>query len=326
MKENKNIILAGLCAFLLLLGLITNNTFGWFTESYADAKPVIANFNPDNITELHLKEAGDTILSLYQANSWMVSYKGSQKYRGDKENILKNLTLLKKMKRFHEVASSKKYFEQYKVQDNNFSIEIKDNQNKVQKVFLGAGGKSFNSTLVRLGDSDTIYSVAGNLKASFNKELDFYRDKALLNFAETNVASIKVSGPQNFMLTKGQTGGWELSIKGKNYPAKIDQVQSILKKMKSLKGDRFFKDKGLTKYGQLEILFNSGVEPLVMPIMKKAKTNKLYAQTAYSINTVELDQYKINEIFKNPETLKNVGAKTTGGNDGIPDLTGGGKK
>ena len=60
--------------------------------------------------------------------------------------------------------------------------------------------------------------------------------------------------------------------------------------------------------------------------MKKANTNKVYAQTAYSIETVELDQYKINEIFKNPETLKNIEAKTTSGNDGTPDLTSGGKK
>ena len=177
-------------------------------------------------------------------NSWVVqaSEKGPE-YQASFSNIQTNLEGLMKIRRYQEVTSNKEKFSSFEVDESGLNVSFyKDNTDKpILSIYLGKSGKNFNSTLVRLASENTVYSAKGNLKNDWDKELDHFRDKSLLDLVPENIDSYTLSGTYKYSVSKNKLREWEITGGGNLVPAlaKQDKVKEILGKICDLQANSF---------------------------------------------------------------------------------------
>ena len=245
-------------------------------------------------------------------NSWFVraSEKGPE-YRASFTNIQANLEGLMKIRRYQEVTSHKEKFSSFEVDESGLKVSFyKDNADKpILSIYLGKSGKNFNSTLVRLDSENTVYSAKGNLKNDWDKELDHFRNKSLLDLVPENIDSYTLSGAYQYSISKNKLQEWEITGGRNPIPAlaKQDKVKEILRKICDLKANSFHGSEKQTykKYANISLLL-ADKSTIGVDILGPDSEDMFFVKTSQKPFWASVAKWKIEDIVVKFDDLKDT--------------------
>ncbi|RME90613.1 MAG: DUF4340 domain-containing protein [Candidatus Hydrogenedentota bacterium] len=304
-----NISLLVTAVILFLLGLWVNDPFRWKVVTYKESPLLIKNVSVNDISEV-LIEKGKEKINLKKENAvWYVSSENT-KYRADTNRISKNLSEILEIHRYQKVTSSKEKHKDYEVATPKEGEELKalritakDNKGKTLfTIYLGKQGATYNSTLVRLEGEDAVYSAKGALRNNWKIDVDFYRDKQLLNLVAANVKEITVTGKKTLKLRRNDKQKWEVFSAGWK-EANQDKVNNLLKDFLTLQGTKFIKEAVRDPFFvKVNIALVSGNTETVM-VRGPGKENNYIVQTTYTPYWMSVPSYRIDNFLNKPEDL-----------------------
>lgn len=201
-------------------------------------------------------------------NSWQVALADgnpASTAANSVKNVLQSLAFLEARQL---VSRDEDQWNNYKVDSTGTRVQIMGKDKQVLDIVLGkfeykqTGMMSY----VRLYDEDEIYLVSGYLDASFNKDIDGWRDKTLIKGNKNEWAGLTFTYPadSSFALTKDTTNKWVLAD---GTPSKSTEIDSYLSKISNSNGTAFVNRKPLSPTPVLQLVIQTSTG---MPIEIKA--------------------------------------------------------
>ena len=225
------------------------------TVDTANVTDIYISIPKDN-AEIRLMRTGD-------ASNWQVLADGN-KFNAD-ENVVKTiLGQLSDMKPERVAATSEKKWADFEVSDSTgVRVTLKDGKNELADVYVGKfsytqppQGAQQNpyqqqrgkmTSFVRVADEDEVYAVEGFLKMSYQKDVNSYRNKELVNVNKDDLSRMvfNYSGNRNFTLSKSEEGMWLLD----GMPADSAKTVQYINKIAKLNSSNFV-DPSTPKMGE----------------------------------------------------------------------------
>ncbi len=167
--------------------------------------------------------------------NWSVSQNGNR-YPGDNSAILELINLLNPLKPESVVSSNPKHFKDFDVEDSTaIRVKLMQGANVVADLLIGklemSSGYNVNS-YVRLSNDKVVYSVAGYLSMSANRDLDAYRNHKVMDGNKSNWSKLEFTYPadSSFVLEKQSEGKWHIGaveVNAADVDKFLDQLQHL---------------------------------------------------------------------------------------------------
>lgn len=105
-----------------------------------------------------------------------------------------------------------------------------------QTLVVSQSGPDFQSVFLRLGDDPRVLVTRGRLTVA--RDVDRWRDKAILNLPPASIASISVRRQDTQYALRRGAAGWEID----GVPADSASASTYLQRFRSVRADGFFDD------------------------------------------------------------------------------------
>jgi hypothetical protein len=208
----------------LLIVVIGVNLFDSRTSGNT-LKDILFEVNEDQVSTIKLyprSENGQEITLVKNGSTWSVSQDGSS-YNGDQNLIGSLVDQINGLKPLRLAATKKDKWSKYEVNDSLATRVVLENNGEVlADIMIGKFSyiqaknqmpqqnpymqqpRGIMNTYVRLSDEDEVYAVEGFLSMSFNRNLDAFRDKTVLNVQKDQLSRLTFSYPadSSFVLSK----------------------------------------------------------------------------------------------------------------------------
>lgn len=312
MKNNRNIQLLVSAAVLFIWGFLLHDPFGLFEKNYASAEKFFSfeSLNELKTIQVYYGNRKDKEF-MRKKDSWYLEYtnKDSKEknetitYRADAKALNEKIKKLSEIKRYHEVTSDPKKYEEYSVSKEDLSLVITDENDKKVKIFLGKAAATYNSTLVRMSDEEMVFSVRGSLREDWRSDINSYRDKSAFFAKKESIHQIIFAGKNRYRLEKTDNKEWK-AIWGIT-ESKVDQKKlgALLQSIESLQGVSFYEKKaGVRVYAKMILMLSNNIEK-EMVIYKIAK-NEYVFQTTDNPYLMKIQESQMNNLFIPFEEIK----------------------
>ncbi|MFP4469605.1 MAG: DUF4340 domain-containing protein [Bacteroidales bacterium] len=187
-------------------------------------RSTVVDVDTTRVTDIYIhmpKEAMDVHLNKTAPGEWQVSA-GADAFAAD-QNVVKNiLGQFAEMKPKRVAAVSSDRWEQYEVSDSTATrVVLKNEDNELADLYIGKFSYSQSeqaqaqnpyqqqrgtmTSFVRLADEDKVFAVDGFLKMSYQKDINSYRNKSLVNVNKDDISRVVFDYPvQDFTLSREQ--------------------------------------------------------------------------------------------------------------------------
>lgn len=308
MMNNLNFKLIASALILFVWGFFLHDPLGIFEKNYASADKFFPfeSLNELKKIEVYYGKKKDKEFIL-KKGQWFLEFKNDDKdeltsYRADSKVLDEKIQKLGKIKKYHEITSDKKKFEEYQVSAKDLSLIIIDENEKKYKIYLGKNGATYNSTLIRLDGEDDIYSVRGSLREDWRSDLNSYRDKKAFLVHKDNIHQIIFSGKNRYRLEKMEDKTWKVVWGITESNANENQVKSLLNTIESLQGASFLDKKVNRLYAKLILMLNNNIEKEMN--VYQINKNEFAFQTSDNPYLMKIPEYQINNLFIPIEEIK----------------------
>jgi uncharacterized protein DUF4340 len=230
-------ILAGV--FVLLLGFVIINNLVEKKKGDRTFKSYIVEFDSAKVDYIHIipkSKEGEIVLK--KEDDWKLLYK-DKLVSADKAAIYDIFTQLADLKPSRIAATKKEKWEEYELNDSlSTKVTLKEDGDVVAELYIGKfdykqqpqGGNPYQRqnpqffTFVRSGDDNTVYVVEQFLSMTFNRELNAFRNKVVVDSKNEDWTKLTFNYPadSSFYLMK-QNNQWMMdgvvvdSVKIENY-------------------------------------------------------------------------------------------------------------
>ena len=314
-KKNFNLVLAVSCLIFFLLGFGVNDPFGYFETTYENSDPLIDNLEKSELARIEVYRKNRLQMAFIKEtpsnDSWKV--KGNEDealFPVTPSKIQENIDGLYSIKKYQEVTSNKEKFVEFKVDPDSFKLSLYKRKQKKPAVslYLGKSGTGFNSTLVRLEKENIVYSAKGNLKSSWEQNINHFRDRSLFRLSPENVISYSIQGKQNYSVKRKGKTDWQIflpSDKEPSAPIAADQskVDKVLEKIVKLEGSSFYEETPPEKlYATLTMTLTSK-DKLRLEISEFTGEADYLVKSTFLPNWMQISKWKIEDIIIKPDDL-----------------------
>ena len=320
--NNVNVVLTTVAAVLFLFAFWMNDPFSLFVSSYETSDPLMKTISLHKVDKIRLEKEGKILLVFDKksdsGNSWFVTNPTiKSEYRADANIIQKGFDNLMGIRKYQEVTSNQKKHAQFEV-DKESGFKVSFSKESADKpffsIFLGKSGAKFNSTLVRLMGTDSIYSAKGNLKSDWEQTIDHFRDKSLLDLVPENIDSYVLSGAQNYTVIKNKLKEWEIKSDLVPVPvlSKQDKIKDILKKICDLEANSFpdLKTKlPRKKYANIDLLL-ANKNKINLTVFGPDAEDMYFVKSSQRSFGAFLAKWKIDDIVVKFDEIKDTKEKT----------------
>lgn len=298
--ENRNILLGALAVVLFILGIIANDPFGFFTYSRQKAEALLPFKNRSEINSIRISKAGESALQLNRQDSqWTIQKEGSsESYPAGSAKIDESLEKWLLTKRFQSISSDSSKYEEYGVSEKGLTLTFKSSRGDFS-IIIGNQGSTFNTTLVRLADESTVYSVRGNFTAEWPLSIDHLRDKKMFLFTPENIKAVQFRGAQNYRLEQ-QEGAWQIIHKNKTSMANPQKVEQLLKSLAQLKSLEFYTQK-LPRKDYLKVSIELKTQTSEVLTIKKGGDTLFMGYSVQNPYWQSIRAYDVNALVKAPD-------------------------
>jgi hypothetical protein len=304
--KNINIRLLVLNKILFITGFLLSDPFHFFETSYEKAPKLLKMASKSDITSIKIVHDKNSAIELKKSESgWSVTGFDLQKdYPADFGKIESALEKLMEMRKYNEVTSNAQRYDEFEVGDKGLLVELK-NANKVLSLYVGKQGSSFNTSLVRMKDDKTVYSVRGNLKADWNQTPDYFRIKQLFHLTKDNIKEIVVSGPINLSLKNTEKNTWSVEMGMTAIDANQVRANRMIDDLSLLEGTEFYNLSNLplsvVPYGKIKITLKSNTG---FNLEVNRVGNEFIAKSEQNPYWQKVPEYRIKSIFPEINEIK----------------------
>lgn len=254
MKFNNKIltiVFAGLLALLLFQKFVRKPEVRSF-------KNELVSIDTSSIDKILFKPKGEnTSIELKRANgAWQATSNGTA-FNATGSSVASLLAPATNIKALQLVAKSQEKWSEYEVDDvNGKKIELYSGNSLQASFYVGRFNFNQNTrsakTYVRLNDDEDIYVVDGFLSMTYEKKLDDFRNKKLVNGMSTsNISKIEVSSPDyNGYIEKDLNNNW---INKGNVTIDSSSVANYLNKIVNLTGNEIVLKNDAENYALIKI-------------------------------------------------------------------------
>jgi len=300
--------------FLFLI-LIIKDPLGFRASSYEKADTFLSA-NSSQVTKLVLEKTkvAETKFELAkEGDDWTLSTKG-KKLPADKERVDSLLKSIFNARKYTVVSSSKDKASEYGFNEDEIKVEIFQNETSLGYLLVGSVNTDGVSSHVKWKDSDDIYLVEENLKATTNRaEFTYFLNKKVsptgLTSDEIIGITLKKAG-NNYEIKK--TTVWNLESPKKGEIANED-MNTSLSKLSSITSDDLVVDESVlagidSNPFEIRVDYKSkeGI-PKSYTLLSAGfdkKLNAYYVRRNNEPSIYKLSEYSIKSILEfKPETL-----------------------
>ena len=240
--------------FGILLILVVFTSLPGNQKKNRSFKSELSQFDPAVISQFHIypKAGGERLSFRKSDHNWMVA-DASGEYNADVAQVDRMLESISALRALRLAAREKEAWKKYEVTDSaGIRVEVLEGDKEVADLILGKfsyarPGAPANpyqqqqgsmTTYLRLNKEKEVYAVDGFLAMSFNGQVKSYRDRNVLQLAESEVQRISISGGGPDFTLVHQDSLWLLNGVEADSAAMADYFAGI----RSLKSAHFLPD------------------------------------------------------------------------------------
>ncbi len=257
--------------------------------------PKIPNISDDLIDKISIKNGSASEIILKKIdNKWIID---RFNYKVDKKKINFILNDLKNLKITSLISTNKDYARYSLDNENGIVVLINLKNGKSFSLIIGKLDPNYSSTYVKLKNNPNIYLAEGNLRLTFDTNIDELRNKIIFSFNKDNVKWIKITDHKDIEI-KRQDRRWIVNKKESKNKKTID---SLLDNLNNLECESYLKDKmDLQDYKKLytiELEDDIKTHSLEIFSKKEDKEEKYIGESNEVKEQFVLSNYKIKEII-----------------------------
>jgi len=217
--------------------------------------PQVGELTTGKITRVEITTPDETINLTKSDGSWKV---GQRPYPASQRLVDTMLEAISGLE-VSALASQSKNYARYSLDDSS-AIRVKawEGDTLARSFSIGKSASTQSNTFITLQDRPEIYLSEQNLRMTFDKSSDMFRDKTVLSFSMDAVRSVSVAKGANFLELRKQPPAEAESKKQAwrdsegNAVAESD-VENLLRPLHALKCKSFIEDKGKEDFTNPEL-------------------------------------------------------------------------
>ncbi|MCK4357995.1 MAG: DUF4340 domain-containing protein [Candidatus Cloacimonetes bacterium] len=182
-----------LVLILVILVLIYIFGKGFSPKLEREKKSGFAKFDTLGITKININapETEKDVTLEKIDDKWFI--KEPMFYLADMRIMEKFLETMNDMKFEGIISENPEKQSKFQVDSTGTQVQIFKEDNLVLDFIVGKSDQNYSHTFLRESESDKVYSVAGNLSHIFNKKVDQWRDKVIVDIPKDEIDYIEVS-------------------------------------------------------------------------------------------------------------------------------------
>ncbi|MDH4261422.1 MAG: DUF4340 domain-containing protein [Spirochaetia bacterium] len=301
--KNINIRLIAINTILLIAGFFLSDPFHLFEASYEKSPLLLKAGLKSDVTGIKIFNNSAPAIELIKSESGWSIKTADQKldFPADNVKIEAAIDRLLEMHKYYEVTSTPEKYKEFEVDESGLQIELKS-RSKVFNFYIGKQGSSYNTSLIRLKNDKTVYSVRGNLKSDWNQSPDFFRIKQLFHLTKDNIKEVAVSGSANFNIKATEKNSWEVQQGISTIESNQVKVNRLIDDITLLEGTEFYylPANGFP-YGKIKITLKSNTE---FNLEVNRIGNEYIAKSEQNPYWQKIPEFRIKSIFPNVNEIK----------------------
>lgn len=278
MKIKKELIILPAVILILVLVLVLSNP----DKNIKYKVPLIDSIPEDSIDKIELGAL--TMVKDKALGIWRLS---PQNYPVAPMDAQGMINAVKSMK-LDNLISEKKAYNRYQLTDNTkLSITVFSNGKSVLKLDIGKYSDQGDHTFIMIDQNPNVYSIKGNIRENFEKEVDDLRDKVVLSFDKQSITEVIFNlDDQNVTAYKdtvpvsesdasaGTKDVWK--IKGDETPVKEKVMQDLLNEFSNLSCDSFLSESNQKDFSTPagRVTFKGGDREYSVSMLERQSDNK----------------------------------------------------
>ena len=309
MKIKQLLILLGVLVVLVAIVGLVENPFSKseYTKKMEAAAPLFPGYDKESVAKIEITASGETTTLVKQNDAWLVA--SMENYPADTEGVADVLDKVAELKTTGLVSSNPEKQAQFEVDSSGAEAKLLDTGGGVlAHLFLGKTTPGYLSSYVRAAESNDVYVGKGNLKATFDKGTRTWKDRTIFSFNKGDVTHLSIkSEEEEIELEMDADGKWQMTAP-ETIAALQAELDALLDSLSDLDTDEFAEMKDLSEYelddpkSSVLAKLNDGSTRRLL--IGKEESGKRYAKREDKEPVFMLFTYKINELLKKSEDLK----------------------
>lgn len=201
-------------------------------------------------------EQREEIRLMKAGNNWKVS-RGEKAVQAENSRVKFLINTIAKLRPERMVSRKKEKWDEYDVGDTT-ALKVVAMEGSNEKLNLFIGKQNGPSTYVRIEGEDEVYIVEGNIRSSFDKKFNDWRDKSFLRVEPDKVTKIAFNYPDSGFVAQKKDNVWMLGT------VKADSVgmQRFLNKLRSKDISSFEDDFNASVQPDVTVVIEGGTVPI----------------------------------------------------------------
>jgi len=262
--------------------------------------PSIPKINKNQINKIVIRKGKQNpIILTKKDNVWIIN--NNQKYKVDRKKIDYILNDISNLKLVSLVSKGNNYERYLLDRENKINISIWEKQSKIFAFSIGKLSPNYTSTYITLENKPAIYLAQGNLKTTFDTDIEDLRDKHVLVFNVNDINKIKINFKgENLILTK-KNNQWTSDKKVNN------KIVDLIQQLQTMECESFLQETKIkstgTKYIEIELVTNSSTHFLRLSKSKEGKNSIYIGESSNLPDKFKLSDYMVEELEKDLENI-----------------------
>ena len=193
---------------LVLLGAVLVALLaGWAVQRWQQRRIVASEpartlaVEPERVTRLRIARPGETPVQIERvAGSWRITAPGD--YRASEPVVTGALAALDSLALVDVVSTNPAKRSTFQVDSTGTHVQVQEGDKSVLDLYVGKPSPDFSHTYVRPEGSDEVFRAAGMLTYQFNKRLDDWRDKTILEVDAASIVRVVLDHPKEKSLVE----------------------------------------------------------------------------------------------------------------------------
>ncbi len=224
------------------------------------ALPQMQELTTGKITKVKIKGPEETITLTRDADAW---YVGQRPYPASKRLVDSLLQAISGLQVTSLASESQNYARYSLDQESAIRVTAFEGDTPVRSFAVGKAASTQSNTFITLEDRPEIYLSGQNLRMTFDKSSDKFRDKTVLSFPMDQVTTVTIAKDSASLELKKQAQG------SSKQPAWADadgnqvdsaDVQDLLRPLHSLKCQSYIEDRDKEDFSDPELVITVRTE------------------------------------------------------------------
>lgn len=263
------------------------------------------------VNEMTITTADSSVVFKKQGGEWMVQHYGQ--LRAAEPGVVSQIAQLASGLTVGEVVSSNPEKQSlYQVDETSGRlITFLRDGNELGSVIVGKSGTDFQSSYVRMPESEDVYLSTTNLTRLVQRPVDQFRDKAVVQLDPSRITRIEVTSPNYDYAAVPGDSLWQLTDNsGEPSAIQQQQMQSWLSQVAALRVNSFLSPDSSAAVDfsnpTAEVTISiTGDEPVTIQFLSTGEDAADYlVKTSQSDEVYSVRNWVYNNLIKDPETLR----------------------